>query len=126
MNYQEAIAFMSKARDISKGRPTNQRGTRMSFRMDSKSNMPIVELSYHDTSLVVWKHDRTAFRNDGWMTQTTKNRINQHLPPHMIIYQRNHRWYLRVADTQTHEPAKETLLPYDFMFAITPDGKVVY
>lgn len=81
MNYQEALAYMSKAKNIDNGRPTGQRGTRMLYDTHHATKMPLVSLRYHNSILVQWTHDYTLFTNNGWNTLTTMNRIREHLRP---------------------------------------------
>lgn len=122
MNYQEALAFMSKAQNISKGRPTGQRGTRMIYDTHYATNMPVVSLRYHNTILVQWAHDHTLFCNDGWNTLTTMNRIREHLHPlGYTIYSKNGCKYLhRFNDEKTGDIA----LSSGFMFTVSPEGEV--
>ena len=125
MNYQEALVFMSKAKDITKGRPTGQRGTRMHYSIFPDTVMPLVSLTYHNTILVQWKHDMTVFMNNGWKTLTTRNRINQHLSPfHMYIVQRDFKWYLQRRDGHLGPLTNEWGLSHDFVITVTPEGKV--
>ncbi|MFZ9078108.1 MAG: hypothetical protein ACO23H_06195 [Alphaproteobacteria bacterium] len=115
MNYQQALAFMSKAKDISKGRPTGQRGTRMHYHFNP---VPDVSLSYHGTELICWTHEGIYFRNGGWKTATTKKRLNEHLLPHrMYITQRKFVWYLCSFDSD-----KEYPLDSAFIIKMTNDG----
>jgi hypothetical protein len=117
MNYQEALAFMSKAKDIGKGRPTGQRGTRMHLHT-YKVPFPDVSLQYHNTTLVMWTHEGIYFRNGGWKTATTKSRLNEHLRKHeLYITQRQFVWYLCSINSD-----KEYPLDSAFVLLITNDG----
>jgi len=113
---------MSKAQNISKGRPTGQRGTRMIYDTHYATNMPVVSLRYHNTILVQWAHDHTLFCNDGWNTLTTMNRIREHLHPlGYTIYSKNGCKYLhRFNDEKTGDIA----LSSGFMFTVSPEGEV--
>lgn len=124
MNYQHALAFMSKAKNIDNGRPTGQRGTRMLYDTHYKSKMPIVSLMYHNTILVQWRHDCTLFTNNGWQTPTTMRRIREHLRPlGYDIYTKKGVKYLRdLADIFTGH--KMIPLSNNFMFTISHDGEV--
>lgn len=120
MNYQEALAFMSKAKNISKGRPTGQRGTRMRYHHNL---IPDVSLHYHHTELVRWTSDGIYFRNGGWKTATTKARLNEHLLPHRLyITQRKFVWYLHSFDSKDEPKA----LSSAFVFCIKNDGDIIY
>ena len=122
MNYQEALAFMSKAKNIDNGRPTGQRGTRMLYDTHHATNMPLVSLQYHDTILVQWAHNNTLFLNQGWNTLTTMNRIREHLRPlGYTIYSYKGEKYLR----RVHPfLGVEFQLSHSFMFTISPEGEV--
>lgn len=125
MNYQEALAYMSKAKNIDNGRPTGQRGTRMLYDTHHATKMPVVSLRYHNSILVQWTHDHTLFTNDGWNTLTTKNRINEHLSPfHMYIVQRDFKWYLQRRDGHLGSITNEWALSHDFIITVTPEGEV--
>jgi len=120
MNYQEALAFMSKAKDINKGRPTGQRGTRMFYDLHYKTKLPVVLLKYHDTFLVQWTHDRTLFTNNGWKSRTTLSRICEHLRHHgYTIYRKKGVMYLY--DYTDNPP-----IPLNpcFTFYITREGDI--
>jgi len=120
MNYQQALAFMSRAKDISKGRPTGQRGTRMHYHFKP---IPDVSLSYHDTELVRWTSDGIFFRNGGWKTATTKKRLNEHLLPHgLYITQRKFVWYLESFNGKQEPKA----LTSAFVFFIPNNGDIIY
>jgi len=81
VKYQEMMRFMSKARDISKGRPTGQRGTRLVLNARYNDACPtIVQLVYHKTPLITWHPSgRVIFSNHGWNTRTTIARMNEYL-----------------------------------------------
>lgn len=123
MNYQEALAFMSKAKDITKGRPTGQRGTRLIYDLHYETGLPVVTLKYHNTYLVQWTHDNTLFMNSGWCTPTTKKRLNEQLKDfNMGIVQRNYMWYLQRMDEAAN--IEEWSLSSYFLFSITPEGEL--
>ena len=125
MNYQEALTFMSKAKDMTKGRPTGQRGTRMRYSIHPETKLPVVSLTYHNTAVVAWRHDTTMFMNNGWHTLTTKNRINEHLSQfHLYIVQRDFKWYLQRRDGHLGPLTNEWGLSHDFVITVTPEGKV--
>ena len=81
VSYQNMMAFMAKAKNISKGRPTGQRGTRIHLKSRYGESVPtIVQLYYHNTSLITWHPDgQVIFINQGWNTRTTINRMNEYL-----------------------------------------------
>ena len=82
MKYQEMMAFMAKAKNISKGRPTGQRGTRIHLHAPVPDDCfpTIVQLRYHDTALINWyPGGRVTFCNRGWNTRTTIARMNEYL-----------------------------------------------
>lgn len=122
MNYQQALAFMSKAKNIDNGRPTGQRGTRMIYDTHHASNMPLISLRYHESIIVQWAHDHTLFLNQGWNTLTTMNRLREHLKPlGYTIYSYKGKKYLR----RVHPVlGVEFQLSPSFMFSISSEGEV--
>lgn len=57
------------------------------------------KIRYHATDVIEY-HDRDIILNNGgWATVTTRKRINDHLPAHLYIEQKNYCWY--VHDTTT-------------------------
>jgi len=116
INYQEALAYMSKAKNIEYGRPYGK-NTRIEYTFGS-DGMPFISIRYHDTILANIHHDRTEYRNGGWHSVTTKDRLNKLLPAHMRISQKNFVWYLHINES-VHE------LPHDFTISISSDGEIV-
>ena len=104
MNYQEMMGFMAKARNISKGRPTGQRGTRIHLKSRYGESVPtIVQLRYHDTPLINWHPDgKVISTNHGWNTRTTIARMNEYLCyfGYLIITRKGTK-YLRAIDAET-------------------------
>lgn len=117
MTYNEALAFMSKTKDMKKGRPVG-RNTRMRCHIKTAiSTLPVIDIQYYQTGIVALCHDKTLLRNGGWHSITTKQRLNEWLPMNMRIYQKDFTWYLQHNDVK-HE------LPHSFAITITNDGEV--
>lgn len=49
---------------------------------------------YHSTNVIQSNGETITLRNGGWMTATTKKRINQFLPDGWHLYQQKHAWFL--------------------------------
>ncbi len=117
--YQEWMAFLAETKVPSKGRPIlGLVGTRIKFYMPPDC-MPRALLTYHDTLLVEWQPHKTFFSNGGYMTKTTKHRLNAYLPPTYYIKQEQGKWFL----TNLPESVHEELMP-DFTIAFTHDGQL--
>jgi hypothetical protein len=114
LNYQTALAYVSKAKDIEEGRPYGK-NTRILYDVDD--GMPFVRIQYHATTIVEYYHDHTRYYNGGWHSVTTKDRLNKLLPKHMRLSQKNFVWYLHI-NKSVHE------LPDDFTITISSDGDV--
>ena len=115
--YQDWMAYLAKAKDPSKGRPLAN-GTRIKLWL-TPTRSPHVHLDYHNTLLVEWTPELILFSNGGYMTQTTKNRLNKYLPYDYIIKQEQGRWFL----TSHNESVHEKLMP-NFTIAFTHDGQL--
>lgn len=117
--YQDWMAYLAKAKDPSKGRPIHGSvGTRIKFHMPPNCT-PLALLTYHDILLVEWTPELIVFSNGGYMTQTTKSRLNTYLPPTYYIRQEQGKWFL----TNLPESVHEELMP-DFTIAFTHDGQL--
>tara|TARA_Y100000004_G_scaffold61431_1_gene68749 strand:+ start:628 stop:981 length:354 start_codon:yes stop_codon:yes gene_type:complete len=113
------MAFLAETKVPSKGRPIlGLVGTRIKFYMPPDC-MPRALLTYHDTLLVEWQPHKTFFSNGGYMTKTTKHRLNAYLPPTYYIKQEQGKWFL----TNLPESVHEELMP-DFTIAFTHDGQL--
>jgi len=94
--YQDWMAFLAKAKDPSKGRPV-AKATRIKFHIHGKNSgrLPSVLLTYHDSIIAEWTPTKMYFTNGGYMTRTTKKRLNDYLPSDYYIQQKKGVWYLR-------------------------------
>ncbi len=115
--YQDWMAYLANAKDPSKGRPV-AKGTRIKFYMPPNCT-PRAMLTHHDTLLVEWQPTMTFFSNGGYMTQTTKNRINHYLPSGFYIKQERGKWFLTSHNKSVHEE-----LMHDFTVAFSHDGQL--
>ena len=118
MTYQEPMAYLAKAKCANIGRPVAHK-TRMQMWIHSY-RPPTAVLRYHTTCIVEWKHDHTIFSNGGYMTQTTKSRLNDYLPSGYRIFQMNGEWVLA---TPQHKPNK--WLSQYFILKFTPEGELM-
>ena len=118
MTYQDCMAFLAKAKCASKGRPV-AKATRMKLTLYTHQP-PQAELSYHNTYIVNWTPNKTVFTNGGYMTQTTKSRLNDYLPSGYRIRQVKGEWVLT---TPEHMPDK--WLPNYFVLKFTPEGELM-
>ena len=118
ITYQDAMAYLAKAKCANNGRPVAHK-TRMQLHISSWFP-PSVVLFYHHTCIVEWRHDYTAYTNGGYMTQTTKSRLNDYLPSGYRIFQMNGEWVLA---TPQHKPNK--WLSQYFTLKFTPEGELM-
>lgn len=78
-----------------------------------------VGIRHHNTTVILYDEDGTITMDcAGWRSHTTKERLNNWLPPGWGIYQKNHVWYLH----NNQGPNKWT---YKDGIQITPDGEVI-
>ena len=57
----------------------------------------VEHIRLHDTDIVSYHPDGTmTIDSGGWQTRTTKDRINEYLPDHVTLYQKNFTWFLDV------------------------------
>jgi len=64
----------------------------------------VFALIYHTSVVVVWYEDRRVMLNtEGWQTLTTKQRIQESLPPGFSIWQKNHEWFVGGPGGRTHK-----------------------
>ena len=124
MTYQDCMAYLAKAKDPRNGRPV-AKGTRIKFWMPLESwggvarCTPRALLTYHYSILVEWQPTMTFVTNDGYMTKTVKNRINDYLPHGYHIQQVKNQWVIT-----NPERMVKTWLPSAFTIAFTHDGQL--
>lgn len=118
MTYQDCMAFLAKAKCAKTGRPIAHK-TRMEMHIHTYYP-PTAILRYHNSPLVEWTRTKTVFTNDGYMTQTTKSRLNDYLPSGYHIHQVKGEWVLT---TPEHMPDK--WLDKYFILKFTPEGELM-
>lgn len=55
-------------------------------------------VSYHSTDVVKFNSDKIILDSGGWLTNTTKTRMNQTSNQYGLgynVYQKNHNWFVR-------------------------------
>jgi hypothetical protein len=65
-----------------------------------------LRVRYHSTTVIQSDGAMVTLRSGGWLTPTTKKRINDFLPHGWFLYQRNFAWFLT---TPYGDPYGETL-----------------
>ena len=118
MTYQETMAFLARAKCASTGRPVAL-ATRMKLSLGTW-RPPHAILVYHNTCIAEWSPNKTVFSNGGYMTQTTKSRLNDYLPSGYHIRQVEGEWVLT---TPEHMPNK--WLNNYFILKFTPEGELM-
>lgn len=118
MTYQQAMAFLAKAKCTLTGRPVAHK-TRMQLNISTYAP-PSAILRYHNTCIVEWRHDYTCYTNGGYMTHTTKSRLNDYLPSGYHIHQMGSEWLLT-----TPEPSQRRWLSQYFILKFTPEGELM-
>lgn len=77
-----------------------------------------IALKYHDTNVfIVYPNNKMILNTDGWLTPTTRARINNMLPSRYYLYQNNSTWYLS-------DSAENVSYYYKDGLTISPEGKV--
>ena len=51
-------------------------------------------IRYHETNILTFESDHVTLNSGGWLTKSTKERINEHLPKGVHIMQKDFRWYV--------------------------------
>ena len=65
-----------------------------------------IALIYHSTAVVEFHADgRILLNSGGWLTVTTKQRINEVLPSPYRVYQKSHEWFL-------YDRARDISIPF--------------
>ena len=118
MTYQETMAFLAKAKCTNTGRPVAHK-TRMQMWIHSH-RPPTSYIRYHNTCIVEWTPDSTTFTNGGYMTQTTKSRLNDYLPSGYRITQVKDQWVLTNPDRMVKK-----WLPQYFLLKFTHEGELM-
>lgn len=89
-SYKTAVKFLSAGKDKT-DRPLPGRSTRLQMRDNGE-----IAVRYHETDVLTYCPDGTIVLNSGgWMTVTTKARINEYLPSGWTLYQDKGVWYLQ-------------------------------
>lgn len=63
-------------------------------------------VSYHGTVVVLWDRERITLNSGGWLTATTKKRMNQASNEYDLgfsVYQSKHQWYVTTVDGRKFE-----------------------
>lgn len=61
-------------------------------RWTDNKHLVMIEIALHGHPIIRFYPDRIEFRDAGWKTNTTRDRLNRFLP--VGIFQRDHRWYV--------------------------------
>lgn len=65
-------------------------------------------ITLHSTPVVTWHPDGSVtYRTGGWVTKTTKDRLNAYGHPNHAISQRRGKWYIHFRDADRTEPLDE-------------------
>ena len=51
-------------------------------------------IRFHDTDILTFKADNVTLNSGGWLTKTTKDRLNEYLPSGVYIQQKDFKWYV--------------------------------
>lgn len=99
-NYESAEAALANNRD--KNKRKLERNTYLERRGDNFA------IRLHQTDVVTYKPDDSIVLNSGgWLTMTTKARINQFLPAGINLASDRGQWIVRERDTYINEPTEE-------------------
>jgi hypothetical protein len=89
-------------------RPDPEVANRTWIRPDCLNDMTVYVMHYINTDIMTWYPDgNIALDTHGWLTMTTKERLNWGMPKHWGISQDHKLWYLRHWK-EFHEPADPT------------------
>lgn len=77
------------------------------------------KIRYHATDIIEYDNGDIILRNGGYLTRTTKERINEYLPQGMYMSQKNYVWTVHDTRTQQNTPFVDgmriingTIIPY--------------
>lgn len=88
MNYAEAYALIAGKNNRKNRKIDNN--TRGYIEYDNS-----VSIELHSTKVVVlYPNGLVKLQTGGWMTPTTKDRMNKYSP--VYVQQRNHEWYVKI------------------------------
>lgn len=73
----------------------------------------------HQTDILRFKNDCITLNTDGWRTLTTKNRMNEFLPPPWRVWQKKDVWYVGTSETNK-EVYKDGTRVFDFGIISVP------
>ena len=89
MNYQEASAWLDRAKKRDAGKPINN-NTRIFERENGN-----IAIQLHSTDIITFQINGDCILDSGgWFTSTTKGRMNEYMPFGYII-QHNGQWYIQ-------------------------------
>jgi len=74
-----------------------------------------INIIYHNTSIVEFFPNHTKYFSGGWRTSTTKQRINEFLPPGYGLFQRMYDWFI---SKQIFTLEKDIVIPWEEGFTI--------
>lgn len=89
-SYKSLLDYLSKGHNKDE-RPIKGKRATWVVRPNDHS----VAIRYHHTDVITFYSDGTVKLYAGrWQSATTKARMNQHLPHHFQVYQKDGAWYL--------------------------------
>lgn len=115
--------YIEKGKNKLSRRVMNNTIARKEFDTTESGSTYKIVIQYHNTDVAILYQDGTReFHTGGWMTSTTKLRLNEFLPSGWTIYQSKGIWYLWDHQNSRYENRTE----YVFQDGITihPDGSV--
>lgn len=80
------------------------RGVATTVYADTGKNGDRMQVFYHSTCVAEWDAVKIILRSGGWMTATTKLRMNQaanQFGLRFYVYQKDYEWYVTRPDGQT-------------------------
>lgn len=84
--FQVYVGFFKKT-----GKSTMRKIAGNTYKIETADGYTI---RFHDTDIITLQADGMKLNNGGYMTATTKRRINEHLPAGYVISQKNFEWFL--------------------------------
>ena len=92
MNYDEAVRLMKTAKYPSNGKPLAN-NTRLHVNRDGT-----FEIRLHGNPIIIIHPTHLTLNSCGYLTVTTKNRMNTFTEDDIRIFQKNYQWYVEIDD----------------------------
>lgn len=125
-SFDDAVKYLGGKTDRpapkSMGSP---RATRIVL-LDKEDGKPTkIGLRYQQTNVVVYTPEGMSLHTGGWLTVTTKRRMNEAAPPHVNIYSDKGIWYVSVFRSFIEGAPVRDIYEFEDGLTLSYDGKIL-